>query len=381
MRSLVIGAGMMGSAVAYDLARSSGVEGVTLADIDIARCREVARRIGSTKVRPVALDVNYYDQVIDAMRGHDCAIGAVSFHHNFLLTTAAIEAHVHFCDLGGNDDIIHKQLSLNDRAKKADIAVIPNCGLAPGLANILAARGAELFDTVDSIHLRVGGLPQHPKPPLNYQLVFSAEGLLNEYSGKSTVLRNGTVTQVDALSETEMIEFPPPFGTLEAFHTSGGVSVLPQMFAGKVRELDYKTIRYPGHCERFKTLLDLGFGSNEPITVGSNVLTNKELFSELLNKKLEKTGKDVVLLRVWIQGIRERRLQTLTYNVIDYFDENDNITAMMRMTAFPTSVIARFIVDGRITVRGVATPEMCVPLRPIIEELRSGNINVPERWS
>jgi len=381
MKFLVIGAGMMGSAVAYDLARSSGVEGVTLADIDIARCREVARRIGSTKVRPVALDVNFYDQVIDAMRGHDCAIGAVSFHHNFLLTTAAIEAHVHFCDLGGNDDIIHKQLSLNDRAKKADIAVIPNCGLAPGLANILAARGAELFDTVDSIHLRVGGLPQHPKPPLNYQLVFSAEGLLNEYSGKSTVLRNGTVTQVDALSETEMIEFPPPFGTLEAFHTSGGVSVLPQMFAGKVRELDYKTIRYPGHCERFKTLLDLGFGSNEPITVGSNVLTNKELFSELLNKKLEKTGKDVVLLRVWIQGIRERRLQTLTYNVIDYFDENDNITGMMRMTAFPTSVIARFIVDGRITVRGVATPEMCVPLRPIIEELRSGNINVPERWS
>ena len=381
MKFLVIGAGMMGSAVAYDLARSSGVEGVTLADIDIARCQEVGKKIGSTKVRPVALDVNYYDQVIDAMRGHDCAIGAVSFHHNFLLTTAAIEAHVHFCDLGGNDDIIHKQLSLNDRAKKADIAVIPNCGLAPGLANILAARGAELFDTVDSIHLRVGGLPQHPKPPLNYQLVFSAEGLLNEYSGKSTVLRNGTVTQVDALSETEMIEFPPPFGTLEAFHTSGGVSVLPQMFAGKVRELDYKTIRYPGHCERFKTLLDLGFGSNEPITVGSNVLTSKELFSELLNKKLEKTGKDVVLLRVWIQGIRERRLQTLTYNVIDYFDENDNITGMMRMTAFPTSVIARFIVDGRITVRGVATPEMCVPLRPIIEELRSGNINVPERWS
>jgi lysine 6-dehydrogenase len=381
MKFLVIGAGMMGSAVAYDLARSSGVEGVTLADIDIARCREVARRIGSTKVHPVALDVNYYDQVINAMRGHDCAIGAVSFHHNFLLTTAAIEAHVHFCDLGGNDDIVHKQLSLNDRAKKADIAVIPNCGLAPGLANILAARGAELFDTVDSIHLRVGGLPQHPKPPLNYQLVFSVEGLLNEYSGKSTVLRNGTVTQVDALSETEMIEFPPPFGTLEAFHTSGGVSVLPQMFAGKVRELDYKTIRYPGHCERFKTLLDLGFGSNEPITVGSNVLTNKELFSELLSKKLEKTGKDVVLLRVWIQGIRERRLQTLTYNVIDFFDENDNITAMMRMTAFPTSVIARFIVDGRITVRGVATPEMCVPLRPTIEELRSRDIDVLERWS
>jgi lysine 6-dehydrogenase len=177
-----------------------------------------------------------------------------------------------------------------------------------------------------------------------------------------------------------MIEFPPPFGTLEAFHTSGGVSLLPQMFAGKVQELDYKTIRYPGHCERFKTLLDLGFGSNEPITVGSNVLTSRELFSELLNKKLEKTGKDVVLLRVWVQGIRERRLQTLTYNVIDFFDENDNITAMMRMTAFPTSVIASFIVDGRISVRGVATPEMCVPLEPMLEELRQRNINLLEHW-
>lgn len=381
MKFLVIGAGMMGSAVAYDLARSGGVERVTVADIDLARCQLVAQKIGSAKVHPVALDVNYYDHVIDAMSGHDCVVSAVSFHHNLLLTKAAIESRVHFCDLGGNDDIVRQQLSLNDAAREANTVIIPNCGLAPGLANVLAARGTELFDAVDSVHLRVGGLPQHPRPPLNYQLVFSVEGLLNEYTGKATVLRNGTLAQVDTLSETEMIEFPPPFGTLEAFHTSAGASLLPEMFAGKVRELDYKTIRYRGHCERFKMLLDVGFASNDPITVGSNVLTSKELFSELLKKKLESSGKDVVLLRVTIRGERKGYPQTLTFDLVDFFNENDNITAMMRATAFPTSVIAQFAVSGRLPVKGVATPEMCVPLKPLLEELRQRNINVIERWS
>lgn len=381
MKFLVIGSGLMGSAIAYDLARSQGVECVTLADISLERSRQVAEKIGSPLVHPIALDANDYAGVVKAMGGHDGVVGATSFHHNYMLSRAAIESRVHFCDLGGNDQVVEKQLELDDAAREASVAVIPNCGLAPGLANILAARGAELFDSVDSILLRVGGLPQRPKPPFSYELAFSVEGLLNEYSGKSTVLRNGTLTQVDALTETEMIQFPAPFGTLEAFHTSGGVSRLPQMFAGRVSKLDYKTIRYPGHCERFRMLLDLGFGSNDLISVGANVLTSRELFAELLKKKLEGSGKDVVLLRVWVRGERERRAQVLTFEMIDFFDENDNITAMMRTTAYPTSVIIQSITNGMIPVRGVATPETCVPLKPLLEELSRRNITVDGCWS
>lgn len=381
MKILVIGSGMMGSALAFDLARSKKVDQVTLSDIDLAQAQRVAKSINSEKVKAVRLDVNYYDNVITAMSGHDCAIGAVSFRHNLLLSKAAIEAGVHLCDLGGNDEVVSSQLRLNDAAIKNGVAIIPNCGLAPGLANIIAARGVELFDSVDSVHMRVGGLPQHPKPPLNYQLVFSAEGLLNEYSGKSTVIRNGKMTQVDTLTEIETIEFPPPFGTLEAFHTSGGASLMPQMLEGKVREMDYKTIRYPGHCERFKALLDLGFASSEPITVGSNLLTAKEFFIELLKKKLESSGKDVVLLKVTIKGKKDNHYQVLTFNLIDFFDDNDNITAMMRLTAFPTSIIAQMIVEGIIAKRGVVPPEYCVPLHPLLEELKARNVAIQEHWS
>jgi len=380
MKFLVIGSGMMGSAVAFDLARSSGVEHVTLADIDLARSQEVAKRIGAGRVHPVELDVNDYDRVKNVMRGHDCGIAAVSFQHNVLLTKAAIEARMHLCDLGGNDEVVRDQLGLNEEARRAEVAILPNCGLAPGLANILAARGAEEFDSVDSIHLRVGGVPQHPRAPFNYQIVFSVEGLLNEYTGKATVLRNGTVTQLDTLTEIETVDFPAPFGRMEAFLTSGGASLLPGMFAGKVRELDYKTIRYPGHCERFKTLLELGFASNDPVLVGSNLYTSRDVFSQLIRNKLENSGKDVVLLRVCIKGTKVGLIKTLCYELIDFLDENENITAMMRGTAFPTSIVGQFVAGDRVKTRGVTTPEMCIPLRPLLQELSRRGINVQESW-
>jgi lysine 6-dehydrogenase len=370
---------MMGSALAYDLARSSGVEAITLADADLGRAQAAAARI-DPRIRAARVDVDYFDDVIELMEGHDCAVGATSYRHNYALTKAAIEAGVHFCDLGGNDDVVRRQLDLDRNAAKRGILVLPNCGLAPGLANVLAARGAQKFESVDSIALRVGGLPQHPQPPLNYQLVFSVEGLVNEYSGKSSVLREYRITEVDAMTELESIDFPPPFGRMESFHTSGGSSLLPQMFEGSVRELDYKTIRYPGHCDRFKELLDLGFASNEPISAGSNLLTAKEMFYELLKRKLSGSGPDVVLLRVVLRGGLEGKQKTLSFDLIDFCQENDNITAMMRTTAFPTSVIAQLIVRGIIAERGVRTPEQCVPLEPLLVELRHRNINIVPTW-
>ena len=381
MKFLVIGSGLMGSALAFDLARSKGVTHVTLADIDLKSAERAAAQIPSNIVRPVSLDVNFFDDVVELMRGHQCVVGAVSFRYNYALSKAAIEAGAHFCDLGGNDEVVEKQISLHALAEQQKVTIVPNCGLAPGLANVLAAGGARKFESVRSMKMRVGGLPRHPKPPLNYQLVFSVEGLINEYSGKAVVLREGRRTEVDTLTDVESLEFPPPFGTLEAFQTSGGTSLLPKMFEGKVRELNYKTIRYPGHCEKFKALLDIGFATNEPFTLGSNVLTEKEIFFELLRRKIPNAGPDVVLLRVTVEGIKEGREQGLTYNLIDYFDETDNITAMMRTTSFPTSVIAQFLASGVIPDRGVRTPEQCVPADQLITELRPRGIDISETWS
>jgi len=371
---------MMGSAMAYDLAHSPGVEKIILADINEDAARSVAVRTAK-HVEPRKLDINYFDEVVDLMGGVDVALGATSYTHNVLLTKAAIEAKVHFTDLGGNMDVVYKQMAFDAQARAANILILPNCGLAPGMACVIAAGGAKKFSDVREIHIRVGGLPQHPQPPLNYQLVFSPEGLINEYIEPAEVIRAGEPLTVESMVDLEELEFPKPFGKVEAFNTSGGTSTLTRMFKGKVKELDYKTIRYKGHCEKFKTLLDLGFGSSEPVTVGSHVFTAREYFEHLLKKKLPMNGPDVVLTRVTIKGIMNGEGKTLNYEMVDYFDQVAGLTSMMRTTSFPTSIIAQMAANGTITTRGVAPPEQCVPLDPFIAELKKRNIIIKETSS
>lgn len=381
MKVVVLGAGLMGSAVVYDLARSKRVQHILVADVDLQRAETVAKREGNAKTSASSVDVRNPDEAVKLMRGCDVVISAVTLYHNEALAKAAIEAGTNFCDLGGSDDIVAKQKELHDDAVRAGVTIIPNCGLAPGMANVIAMHGAKLFDEVSELQIRVGGLPQHPRPPLNYQLVFGVDGLINEYSGKVKVLRNSRIELLDPLTELESIEFPPPFGHLEAFLTSGGASLLPDMLQGKVKTLDYKTIRYPGHAEKMKTLLEIGFASTEPIDLGGLKIRPRDLFAELLKKKVSFGGKDVVLMRIVVRGVRQGKESTLTYTMIDRYDESSSLTAMMRTTAFPTSIIAQMIASGAISMKGVYTPEECVPAEPFMKELRLRNIVLEEFWS
>lgn len=378
MKYTVIGAGMMGSAAAYDIATHNPNDEVVLADINIQQAKTSASQIGPN-VTPVRVDVNNTKELVKTLEGSSAVISAVSYSVNFQMTKAAIEAGVPMCDLGGNNDVVEKQMTLDTAAKEKGITIIPNCGLAPGLINVLAMEGTKEFEELDAIHLRVGGLPQHPKPPLYYQIVFSVEGLINEYVEKATVIRDGTVQLVEPMSELEEIEFPAPFGTLEAFNTSGGLSTLTHILAGKVKNLDYKTIRYKGHCEKFKTLLDLGFATNEPMMVGGSVKTNREFFGDLLRKKLDHADKDVVLARATLSGRTKDAEKTLVYEFVDYYDDVSKMTAMMRTTAIPTSITAHMLAKGEITERGVIVPELCVNGRRMIEELAKRNVRISKK--
>lgn len=380
MKYLVLGSGMMGYALAYDLARSEGTTLVTLADIDEDRARSAAARIPDGAVRAVKVDVTDHAAVVSLMKEHDGVAGAVSYRFNEQLSRAAIQAGCDWVDLGGNDDVVGQQLRLHDEAARAGVTIVPNCGLAPGLVNILTMGSIGEFDSVSSARLRVGGLPQHPRPPYNYQITFSVEGLLNEYSGTAEILRGGRREKVPALSELEELHFPSPFGRMEAFITTGGASLLPRLLDGKVQNLDYKTVRYPGHCERFRTLFDVGFGSDGLVQAGSNVFTEKEVFLELLRRKIPTSGPDVVLLRVKLEGVRKGKPATLSYNLIDYFDESANITAMMRTTSYPTSVILMMVAQEVIDVKGVLAPEQCVPLEPFLGELEKRGIRISREW-
>lgn len=377
MRILVLGAGRMGLGAAYDLAHSPAVEAVTVADLDLERARAVAARAGRARVTPRQADVTDQGQMVALMRGHDAVISCVVYHFNPELARAAIEAGVNFCDLGGNHDVVAAELALDEAARAAGINIIPDCGLAPGMVSILVAQGAARFERLDEIHIRVGGLPQQPRPPLNYQIVFSVEGLINEYVERARVVRAGKIMEVDSLTEIELFDFPP-FGQMEAFHTSGGTSTLPETFRGRVEELDYKTIRYPGHCEKFKTLVDLGLASSDEITVGGVAIRPRHLLAELLLRHLPADEPDVVLVRIEFCGVLAGTRQTLRYEIVDSFDEQTGLSAMMRTTAFPASIIAQMMARGEIKQKGAIPQERCVPPEAFVRELEQRAIHVSE---
>jgi lysine 6-dehydrogenase len=374
-RYLVLGAGMMGRAAAYDLARMDPSSSVVVADINGEAAGEVARLAGPN-ARPLAMDVRSDPELAAALAGMDVVVSAVSYSVNERLTRAVIDAGVHMCDMGGNNEVVDRQLAMNDAAVMAGVTVVPNCGLAPGLINVLAMDGIRAFDSVESVRLRVGGLPMHPRPPLQYQLVFSVEGLINEYIEPVEVIRDGRRAAAQPMGDLESLRFPEPFPALEAFNTSGGLSILPRLLEGKVTELDYKTIRYPGHCEKMRTLLDLGFASQEPIMLGNSVRTSRELFSELLRRKLDTGGPDVVLARSTVTGTRAGVRARLVSELVDYYDEASGMSAMMRTTAYPTTIIAHQLAHGVITRRGVHTPETCAPAAAMVEELARRGIRV-----
>lgn len=378
MKILVLGAGRMGHGAVYDLIHNSPqVESVTVADYDLTKAEKVAAEINSPKIKVEKLDVADYQSVVNLMRGHDSAISCVNYWYNLELSKAAIETETNFCDLGGNNYVVDSQLLLDLAAKNANINIIPDCGLAPGMVSILAMHGAQRFDEIVEIHIRVGGLPQNPKPPLNYQLVFSVEGLINEYVETARVIRGGEIAEIESMTELETLEFDG-FPQLEAFQTSGGTSTLPDTFLGKIKELDYKTIRYAGHCERFKMLIDLGLCSSDEITADFVKVKPRKVLGELLQKNLPADEADYVLIRLEFVGMKNGARKRLRYDIVDKYDEATNLSAMMRTTAFPASIIAQMSANGAVKSRGATPQEKAIDADKFVAELARRNINIKE---
>ena len=378
MKVLVLGAGRMGHGAAFDLAHNSpAVAGVTLADFHIEKAEAAARAIASEKISATSVDAGDPESVVELMRGHDSVISCVNYWYNASLSRAAIKTGSNLCDLGGNNYVVDEQLALDAEAKAAGINIIPDCGLAPGMVSILAMHGAAKFDEVEEIHIRVGGLPQNPQPPLDYQLVFSVEGLINEYVEVARVIRGGQVVEVDSMTELESLSFDN-FPPLEAFQTSGGTSTLPDTFLGKIRELDYKTIRYAGHCEKFKTMIDLGLCSSDEITVDFAKVTPRKVFGELLQKHLPADGPDYVLVRLDLVGKSGGSAKKLRYDIVDKHDDATGLSAMMRTTAFPASIIAQMMASGDVLTRGATPQEKAIDPDKFVAELSRRNIVIKE---
>jgi lysine 6-dehydrogenase len=379
MRFLVIGAGLQGYAAAFDLARTQGVTEVVVADSNAARSRQAADRLNpsAAAVRAEILDVSNEPRLAERLRGFDVVISAVPYFLNLVLTRAAIEAGVSFCDLGGNTDLVREQEALDSLAKAAGITIVPDCGLAPGMANVLAAAGVARLDRAESVKIRVGGLPLKPRPPLEYMMVFSMHGLLNEYLGQATVLRNGKLAAVETLTDVEELEFPKPVGKCEAFVTLGGTSTMPWSYEGKLKTLDYKTVRYPGHAAKIRMLRELGLLEKEPIRVDDISVSPRAVFAAAAEPRLTFLGEsDVVVMRVVVEGTKDGKRRRIAFEMLDRMDRKNGITAMMRTTSYPTTAAALMIARGEVPFRGVAAMERAIPAEAFLREIRRHELKI-----
>lgn len=376
MKLLVIGAGMMGSAAAYDMARSPAVESVTLADLDKSRVRTAVHHInkllGTKKVVAAKVDASRPTDAAKLMRGHTGVLSAVPYFFNLGLCRAAIDSGCHFADLGGNNTVVRQEYELSRAAFKKNLAIAPDCGLSPGMASILAGElMREVGGKADALKLYVGGLPEKPKPPFLYQLVFSVEGLINEYVEPAKILRNGKIQEIEPLTEPEPF-FLSGFEPMVAFHTSGGTSTMPENFKGKVGECFEKTLRYPSHYELIRGLRDLGFFSSDKIKIGKAEVTPRAITSHLFLKKLSGNEPDVTIMR--IEAHNSGCITSFT--LIDHYDPATRMTSMMRTTAWPASIVLQMICSEGISKRGGIYQELDVPARKFIEEMEARGVKI-----
>ena len=391
MKLLVIGSGMMGSAAAYDMARQADVSAVLIADNDIGRAREVAARInrivGEKKVRAVSLDAGNQKAAAQLMRGYDGALSAVPYFLNLGLAKAALDAGCHFADLGGNNTVVRQELALSKKAEQKSVALAPDCGLSPGMASILGGELVRrLGGRADALKLYVGGLPERPMPPFHYQLVFSVEGLINEYVEPARILRRGKIVTVEPLTEPEDFHMAG-FAPLVAFHTSGGTSTLPETFEGRVGECFEKTLRYPGHFDLLCELKELGLFSSEKITIGKSEIAPRAVMSKLFEGKFAGKGPDVCIMRLeahesvrtpGVRGLLGGRLKgrVASFTLVDHYDPKTDMSAMMRTTAIPASIVLQMLASGAIAKRGAVLQERDVPAELFLEEMERRGIKI-----
>ena len=379
-RYAVLGAGRQGTACAYDMIKFGGGDSVVLADLSVESAQAAAARVntllGANCARGVQLDVTDLEAVSGFLVGVDAFLSAVPYYYNVGITRAAVQAGASMCDLGGNTDLVREQLGFDAEARAAGISVIPDCGQVPGMGTTLMVYATSLLDEPEEVFMWDGGLPQEPRPPFDYLLTFNIAGLTNEYAESPIFLRNGRPTLVPTMDELEEVEFPPPVGRLEAFTTGGGVSTMPWTFEGKLKTLQNKTVRYPGHFDQLRAYYDLGLWSLEPVQVGDQEVVPRDLFHALfLPMVTYADDRDVVVIRIRATGRKEGRRAEVVLDLVDFYDEQTGFTAMERTTGWDGAIVAGMMARGQ-TPRGAVPVELAVPPALFVEELAKRGIQV-----
>lgn len=349
--AIVLGAGMVGSVMAWDLASDSEFS-VTVAD----RSKEALARTkerSPDRLETVVLDLADLDAVKQAIEPFDIVLGAAASHLGYDLLRTVIECGKNYADISfmSEDAMDHDEL-----AKANGVTAVVDCGVAPGMSNLLCGRAVEALDECSDLEIYVGGLPVERRWPFEYKAGFAPADVIEEYTRPSRIVENGEMVVRAALTEPELMDLPG-VGTVEAFNTDGLRSIAETLDVPNMKE---KTLRYPGHIELMRVLREMGLFSKEPIEVGGQMVVPLEVTQKLMFPMwtYEEGEADLTVMRVTGAGIKDGVETRVTWDLLDYYDPITNATSMARTTAFPCAIMARLIARGELNRPGVAPPEL-----------------------
>lgn len=384
----VVGAGRQGVATAYDMLKHGGGASVLLADYDADVAQRAAERLNNLLGQEVAtwqqVDVRDVSALAAALNGLDVFACGTPFVFIPQATAAAFQAGVSMVDYGGHTPTVFKQLEANDEARQSGIAIVPDCGMGPGMNNTLGAYAVELLEqeglTPREVYLWDGGLPQQPVPPWNYQLTFHINGLTNEYYGEVAFLRDGKIMMIGAFEELERITFEG-VGELEAFTTTGGTSTAPYTFKDKLQVYQNKTCRWPGHFAQFKAFQQLGLFELDPIEINGQAIVPRDVFHALLAPKITaRVVKDVCVMRAKGVGVDANgESRAVIIDLIDLYDPQTGFTAMERLTGWHAGIMAELIATG-VVKPGAWPMEQAVPASTFMAKVHARGFGVTIRW-
>jgi saccharopine dehydrogenase-like NADP-dependent oxidoreductase len=360
-RAVILGAGMVGSAMAADLAGDDGFE-VTVVD---ARPQALARLAARCPVRTIEADLGDPAIVRRTVSDFDLVLGALSSVIGLQTLRAVITTGRPYCDISF---MAEDATTLDALARQHGSTAVVDCGVAPGLSNLMAGEAALRLNPCERIVIYVGGLPVERRWPWEYKAGFAPSDVIEEYTRPARLMVGGKVVVREALSEPELLEFPG-LGTLEAFNTDGLRSLASTL---SVPDMAEKTLRYPGHIALMRVLRDTGLFSKTPITVGGQAVRPLDVTSALLFPKwtYDDGEADLTVMRVMAEGVEAGRRVRLVYELADRYDPATRTRSMSRTTAFPATIIARQIAEGRFPP-GVHPPEVLARNRDLLPHLVS----------
>ena len=350
-KAIVLGCGLVGATMARDLASDADFE-VTAVDLN----PENLQRLGSTpNIKTMTGDLGDPDQVKAVIKDVDVVVAGLPSAIGFQTLRAAIESGKAYCDISF---MPQDALELDDLAKKHGVTAVVDCGVAPGLSNMIVGHVVGQLDRTDRVAVYVGGLPKARRWPFDYKAPFAPHDVLEEYTRPARLVEHGKIVVKPALSEPELLDFSH-IGTLEAFNTDGLRSLLTTVSVPNMTE---KTLRYPGHVELIRVFREAGFFDKKEIDVRGVKVRPLDVTSKLLFPKwrYEKGEEEFTVLRVIVEGVKDAKHMRHTYDLYDEYDRATGTSSMARTTGFPNVIVARTLARGEFNEAGVFPPELLV---------------------